>query len=202
MLYFIYNWFWGDIDVTHQYFLVITLTQKCSTTPSGAYLSSVVGKKRGTGQRKHVIYNCMKCCNDTLCNKNCRTSTSTASTAFSTPWASTTTMSMLTEIQTTPDAPVFDLITNGNYAVKRDGAVWFLAPLVEGQRAIVTALCLSCVRQFVRACFRKLCFQKPSQRLLTGFLPNLTRMFLRWSSFNFLQIILFHEEFWLPWQLK
>ena len=45
----------------------------------------------------------------------------------------------------------------------------FLAPLAEN-----------------RACVRKLCLQKSShQKLLTGFLPNFTRMFLRWSSFKF-----------------
>ena len=65
----------------------------------------------------------------------------------------------------------------------------FLAPLAEGQRAVVIVLCPSCV-------------QKTSQTLLTGFLPNFTGMFLRWSSFKFLQIIVFHEEFWLPWQPK
>ena len=32
----------------------------------------------------------------------------------------------------------------------------FLAPLAEGQRAIVMALCPSCVHPFVRACVRKL----------------------------------------------
>ena len=32
----------------------------------------------------------------------------------------------------------------------------FLAPLAEGQRAIVMALCPSSVRPFVRACVRKL----------------------------------------------
>ena len=69
-----------------------------------------------------------------------------------------------------------------------------------GQCAIVIALCLSCVRPFVRACICKLFLQKTSQKLLTGFLPNFTGMFLRWSSFKFLQIIVFHEEFWLSWQ--
>ena len=73
----------------------------------------------------------------------------------------------------------------------------FLAPLAEGQQAIVKllALCPSCVR--------KLFLQKTSpQKLLTGFLRNFTGMFLRWSSFKFLQIIVFYEEFWLPWQSK
>ena len=56
------------------------------------------------------------------------------------------------------------------------------------------------VRAFVRACARKLFLQKTSpQKLLTGFLRNFTRLFLRWSSFKFQQIILFYEEFWLPW---
>ena len=69
----------------------------------------------------------------------------------------------------------------------------------EGQRAIVMALCPSCVR----ACIRKPCLQNTSpQKLLTGFLPNFKGMFLRWSSFKFLQIILFHEEVWLPWKTK
>ena len=70
----------------------------------------------------------------------------------------------------------------------------FLAPRAEGQRAIVMALYLSCV------C--KLCLQKTSQKVLNGFLPNFKGMFLRWSSFKFLQIFVFHEEFWLPWQPK
>ena len=52
---------------------------------------------------------------------------------------------------------------------------FFLAPLAEGQRAIVMALCPSCVRQSVRLavrpCIRKLLLQKTSpQKLLTEFL--------------------------------
>ena len=82
----------------------------------------------------------------------------------------------------------------------------FSAPLAEGQRAIVMALCPSCIgHSSVRACVcvRKLFLQKTSpQKLLTVFLRNFTGMFLRWSSFKFLQIILFYEEFWLPWQSK
>ena len=39
-----------------------------------------------------------------------------------------------------------------------------------------------------------------SQKLSTGFLPNFTGMFLRLSSFKVLKIIVFHEEFWLPWK--
>ena len=54
----------------------------------------------------------------------------------------------------------------------------------------------------VRACIRKLFLQKTSQKLLTGFLRNFTGMFLRRSSFKFLQIIVFYEEFWLPWRSK
>ena len=53
---------------------------------------------------------------------------------------------------------------------------------------------------FVCACVHKFCLQSTSpQKLLTGFLPNFTGMFLRWSSFKFLQIIVFHEELWLSW---
>ena len=49
----------------------------------------------------------------------------------------------------------------------------------------------------------KLFLQKTSpQKLFTGFLPNFTGMFFRWSSFKLLQIIVFYEEFWLPWQSK
>ena len=49
---------------------------------------------------------------------------------------------------------------------------------------------------FVCACVCKLFLQKTSpQKLLTGFLPNFTGMFRRWSSFKFLRIIVFHEEF-------
>ena len=54
-----------------------------------------------------------------------------------------------------------------------------------------------CVRLSVNSSFKK-----TSQKLLTGFLQNFTGMFLRWSSFKFLQIIMFYEEFWLPWQSK
>ena len=60
------------------------------------------------------------------------------------------------------------------------------------------SVCLS-----VHACVRKPFLQKTSpQKLLTGFLRNFTGMFLRWSSFKFLQIIVFYEEFWLPWRSK
>ena len=79
----------------------------------------------------------------------------------------------------------------------------FLAPLAKGQQAIVMALCPLCVRPSMYACIRKLFLQKTSpQKLLTGLLPNFTRMFLRWSSFKFFQIMVYHEEFWLPWQPK
>ena len=55
------------------------------------------------------------------------------------------------------------------------------------------------VHPFVRVCVCKLLLQKTFPlKLLTGFLPNITGMFLRWSCFKFLQIIVFHEEFWLP----
>ena len=62
----------------------------------------------------------------------------------------------------------------------------------------VVSVVPSSVRPFVRACVRKLPLQKTSQKLLTGFLPNFTEIFLRRSSSKFLQIIVFHEEFWLP----
>ena len=78
-------------------------------------------------------------------------------------------------------------------------AIKLLAPLAKGQRAVVMALCPLCVR----ACIQKLFLQKTSpQKLLTGFLPNFTGMFLRWSSVKFLQIIVFYEEFRLPWRSK
>ena len=52
-------------------------------------------------------------------------------------------------------------------------------------------------------CASKVFLQKTSpQKLLTGFLPNSTGMFRRWSSFKFLQIIVSNEEFWLPWEPK
>ena len=70
--------------------------------------------------------------------------------------------------------------------------------MVEGQQAIVMVLCLWCVRPSVHLSVRKLFLQKASP----GFLPKFTRMFLRWSSFKFLQIIVFHEEFWSLWQPK
>ena len=87
----------------------------------------------------------------------------------------------------------------------------FLGSLAKGQRAIVMAFCPLCMRPFVfpsvhssgRACVRKLFLQKTSpQKLLTEFLPSFTGMFLRWWSFKFLQIIVFYEEFWFPWQWK
>ena len=66
------------------------------------------------------------------------------------------------------------------------------------------ALYPSCVRSSVRpffrpfvypcVCFRKLFHENTSQKLLTGFLPNFTGMFLRWSSFKFLQIIVYYGE--------
>ena len=66
----------------------------------------------------------------------------------------------------------------------------------------VVSVCLF-VLVWVRVCVRKLFLEKTSpQKLLTGFLQNFTGMFLRWSSFKFLQIIMFYEEFWLPWQSK
>ena len=101
-------------------------------------------------------------------------------------------------------------VEKGNYCLSlqhffsaRDEQFSFLAPLAEGQRAIVMALCLSCGRLSIRVCVRKLFLQNTSpQKLLTGFLRNFTGMFLGWSSFEFLQIIVFYEEFWLPWQSK
>ena len=67
---------------------------------------------------------------------------------------------------------------------------------------IVMVLCPSsvhrCVQAPVSSSFKKVFLAK----LLTGFLRNFTGMFLRWSSFKFLQIIVFYEEFWLPCQSK
>ena len=82
----------------------------------------------------------------------------------------------------------------------------FLSP--TGQRPAsycqgVVSVMRAPVCQSIDACTRKLFLQKTSpQKLLTGFLPNFTEMFLRWSSFKFLQMIVFHEELWLPWQPK
>ena len=46
------------------------------------------------------------------------------------------------------------------------------------------------IHLFVLACLCKLFLQKTSpEKLMTGLLPNFTGMFLRWSSFKFLQII-------------
>ena len=64
-----------------------------------------------------------------------------------------------------------------------------------------------CVRPSFRpsvcACIRKLFLQKTSpQKLLTGFLRNFTGIFPRWSSFKLFQIIVFYEQFWLPWRSK
>ena len=87
----------------------------------------------------------------------------------------------------------------------------FLAPLAEGcchgfvsvVRACVRPFMCPSVRPFVRACVCKLLLQKTSsQKLLTVFLQNFTGMFLNWSSFKFLQIIVFYEEFWSPWRSK
>ena len=60
--------------------------------------------------------------------------------------------------------------------------VQFLAPLAKDQRAIVMALCPLVVRPWsVRNRFLQ---KRSPQKLLTGFLPNFTEMFLRWSSFK------------------
>ena len=77
----------------------------------------------------------------------------------------------------------------------------FLGPLAESQRAFVMALCPTCVRPFVHPSVNS-SFKTSPQKLLTGFIRNFIGMFLRWSSFKFLQIIVFYEEFWLPWQSK
>ena len=73
--------------------------------------------------------------------------------------------------------------------------LWFLAPLAKGQQGIVMAFCPLWVCNF----FPK---ETSRQKVLTGFLPNFTAVFSRCSSFKFFQIIVFHEEFWLPWQPK
>ena len=103
----------------------------------------------------------------------------------------------------TPDfSPSLKLLTLYCHLEAIKCFLWFLVPLAEGQRAFVMALCLSCVRLSVHVCVRKLFLQKTSQKPLTQFLRNFTGMFLRWSSFKFLQIFGFYEEFWLPWRLK
>ena len=67
---------------------------------------------------------------------------------------------------------------------------------------VVFVMCPS-VRPCMCPSVRKLLLQKASpQKLLAGFLRNFTGMFLRWSSFEFRQIIVFNEEFWLLWQSK
>ena len=85
----------------------------------------------------------------------------------------------------------------------------FLAPLAprpasycHGIVSVVHLAVRLCVCPCIRLCVRKLFLQKTSQKLLTGFLRNFTGMFLRCSSFKFLQIIVFYEEFWLPWRSK
>ena len=63
----------------------------------------------------------------------------------------------------------------------------FYGPLLKDQGHIVIPLsvCLS-ARLFGCPCVCKLFLQRTSpQKLLTGFLPNFTGMFLRWSSFKF-----------------
>ena len=76
---------------------------------------------------------------------------------------------------------------------------WLKASEVLSWRCV----CCASVLLFVCVCVHKLCLQKTSpQKLLIGFLPNFTGMFLRWSPFKILQIIVFCEEFWLPWQPK
>ena len=72
-----------------------------------------------------------------------------------------------------------------------------LAPLSKGQRAIIMALCPSCMHPSAN----ELVLHKTSpQKPLSGFLPNFTGMFLRGASFKFFLIIVFHEEICLPWQ--
>ena len=59
------------------------------------------------------------------------------------------------------------------------------------------------IHSSVRACVRKLFLQKTSpQKLSTGFLRNFTGMCLRWSSFKFIQIIVFYEEFLVAMAIK
>ena len=90
--------------------------------------------------------------------------------------------------------PVFSF-TGQRPASYCHGVVSVVRPLVH------LSVCSSvhvCMRPFVNSSFQKTFPQK----LLTGFLQNFTGMFLRWSSFKFIQIIVFHEEFWLPWQSK
>ena len=63
-----------------------------------------------------------------------------------------------------------------------------VSKLLSWRCVLCVSVCPSPIRLFVYACVRKLCLQKTSpQKLLTGFLPNFTGMFLRWSSFKFTQ---------------
>ena len=63
-----------------------------------------------------------------------------------------------------------------------------------GQRSASYCLgIVSAVHLSVCLSVHKFFLQKTSpQKLLTGFLPNFTGMFIRWSSFKFLQIIVCH----------
>ena len=59
------------------------------------------------------------------------------------------------------------------------------------------------VGPIIHECVCKLFLLKTSpEKLSSRFLQNFTGMFLRWSSFKFLHMNVFHEEFWLPWQPK
>ena len=70
------------------------------------------------------------------------------------------------------------------------------------RHGVVSVMRLS-VRSSMHTCVCKLFLQKTSpQKLLTGFLRHFTGSHLRWSPFKFLQIIVFYEEFWLPWRPK
>ena len=74
----------------------------------------------------------------------------------------------------------------------------FLAPLAEGQQAIVMVVCLSCVCSSVRACVRKLFLQKTSpQKLLTGLL--FCRNVPRYRFTEFLKIKICQKT-WLLWE--
>ena len=76
---------------------------------------------------------------------------------------------------------------------------WCFAPLTSellSWRCVRHAYVRASLCPCLRVCIRKLFLQKTSpQKLLPGFLQNFTGMFLRWSSFKFLLIIVFYEEF-------
>ena len=81
----------------------------------------------------------------------------------------------------------------------------FLLFISTGRRPASCCHGVSVLHPFIHPCMRasvNSSFKKLLRNCFSGFLRNFTGMFLRRSSLKFPQIIVFYEEFWLPWQSK